>query len=292
MDFNEQCPESSPKMAGGGASTSSRQTIRHSQSTIEPNSQARLEGRAGYNLPERSTLQFMPNTHPNPSALKILFIGGTGKISTAVSQQVVAKGHELYLLNRGLQSKNPPGSHRLTADINQPKAAHAALRGLEFDVVVDWVAYTPEHIERDLALFQGRTRQFIFISSASVYQKPPTHHRDYGINPPLQSVLGLCARQNRLRRTPAAGLSRGTFSGDHCSSQLHLQPLFPRRRRRLWLLHAGRPLKKGQTHHRPWRRLVVVGDDSRRGFWARALSDCSETRRPSATHFTSPRTRC
>jgi nucleoside-diphosphate-sugar epimerase len=111
----------------------------------------------------------MPKTHPNPSALKILFIGGTGKISTAVSQQVVAKGHELYLLNRGLQSTNPPGSHRLTADINQPKAAHAALLGLEFDVVVDWVAY-------DLALFKGRTRQFIFISSASVYQKPPTHH--------------------------------------------------------------------------------------------------------------------
>jgi nucleoside-diphosphate-sugar epimerase len=118
----------------------------------------------------------MPKTHPNPSALKILFIGGTGKISTAVSQQVVAKGHELYLLNRGLQSTNPPGSHRLTADINQPKAAHAALLGLEFDVVVDWVAYKPEHIERDLALFKGRTRQFIFISSASVYQKPPTHH--------------------------------------------------------------------------------------------------------------------
>ncbi|MFZ1072169.1 MAG: SDR family oxidoreductase [Verrucomicrobiia bacterium] len=108
--------------------------------------------------------------------MKILFIGGTGKISTAVSQQVVAKGFELYLLNRGLQSKNPPGSHSLTADINQPKAARAALGDLQFDVVVDWIAFTPEHIERDLALFKDRTRQFIFISSASVYQKPPTHY--------------------------------------------------------------------------------------------------------------------
>jgi nucleoside-diphosphate-sugar epimerase len=118
----------------------------------------------------------MPKATLNAPALKILFIGGTGKISTAVSQQVLAKGHELYLLNRGLQSKNPPGSHSLTADVNQPKAARAALGDLQFDVIVDWVAYTPEHIERDLALFKGRTEQFIFISSASVYQKPPSHY--------------------------------------------------------------------------------------------------------------------
>jgi len=118
----------------------------------------------------------MPKTTPKASALKILFIGGTGKISTTVSQQVLAKGHELYLLNRGRQSKNPQGSHSLTADINQPKAARAVLGNLEFDAVVDWIAFTPEDIERDLALLQGRTRQFIFISSASVYQKPPTHY--------------------------------------------------------------------------------------------------------------------
>jgi nucleoside-diphosphate-sugar epimerase len=108
--------------------------------------------------------------------MKILFVGGTGKISTAVSPQVIEKGHELYLLNRGLQSKNPPGSRSLAADINQPKAARAALRDLQFDVVVDWIAFTPADIERDLALFKGRTKQFIFISSASIYQKPPTHY--------------------------------------------------------------------------------------------------------------------
>jgi len=118
----------------------------------------------------------MPKSIPNVSALKILFIGGTGKISTAVSQQVLAKGHELYLLNRGLQSKNPPVSHSLRADVNNLKAARAALRNLQFDVIVDWIAFTPEHIERDLALFKGRTQQFIFISSASVYQKPPSHY--------------------------------------------------------------------------------------------------------------------
>jgi nucleoside-diphosphate-sugar epimerase len=95
----------------------------------------------------------MPRTSPYGPVLKILFIDGTGKISTSVSQQVLAQGHELYLLNRGRQSKNPPGSRSLTADVNDLKAARAALRNLEFDVVVDWIGFTPEHVERDLALF-------------------------------------------------------------------------------------------------------------------------------------------
>ena len=108
--------------------------------------------------------------------MKILFIGGTGKISTTVSRQVLAKGFELYLLNRGLQQENPPGSRSLTADINNADEVGAALGNLKFDAVVDWIAFTPEHIERDLALFKGRTGQYIFISSASVYQKPPEHY--------------------------------------------------------------------------------------------------------------------
>jgi nucleoside-diphosphate-sugar epimerase len=108
--------------------------------------------------------------------MKTLFIGGTGKISTAVSQQAITKGFELYCLNRGLQEKNPPGSHSLTVDINKPDDVRAALGNLQFDAVVDWIAFTPEHIERDLALFKGRTRQFVFISSASVYQKPPARY--------------------------------------------------------------------------------------------------------------------
>lgn len=106
--------------------------------------------------------------------MKILFIGGTGKISSAVSRQVIELGHELYLLNRGRQAQNPPGSRSLKADVNQPKAARAALRDLQFDVVVDWIGFIPADVERDLALFKDRTRQFIFISSASIYQKPPT----------------------------------------------------------------------------------------------------------------------
>ncbi len=108
--------------------------------------------------------------------MRILFIGGTGFISTAVSRQAVAQGHELFLLNRGRRGANCPGSQALVADMARGEEARAALGGLRFDVIVDWIAYAPADIERDLALFRGLTRQFIFISSASAYQKPPAHY--------------------------------------------------------------------------------------------------------------------
>jgi nucleoside-diphosphate-sugar epimerase len=107
--------------------------------------------------------------------MKVLFIGGTGFISTAVSRLALAKGFDLYLLNRNRRKVDLPAIPCLQADIHQPKELHAALRGLHFDVVVDWIAYTPEDIERDLNLFRGQVKQFIFISSASAYQKPPAY---------------------------------------------------------------------------------------------------------------------
>jgi nucleoside-diphosphate-sugar epimerase len=108
--------------------------------------------------------------------MRVLFIGGTGFISTAVSRQAIAKGFELYLLNRGSRLAHLPGSHSLTADIHRLEDVRATLQDLEFDVVVDWIAYAPDDIERDLALFRGRVKQYIFISSASAYQKPPAHY--------------------------------------------------------------------------------------------------------------------
>jgi nucleoside-diphosphate-sugar epimerase len=108
--------------------------------------------------------------------MRVLFIGGSGFISTAVSRQAIAKGMELYLLNRGSRLPQLPGSHCLTADVHQLEDVRIALQDLEFDVVVDWIAYAPDDIERDLALFRGRVKQFVFISSASAYQKPPAHY--------------------------------------------------------------------------------------------------------------------
>jgi nucleoside-diphosphate-sugar epimerase len=108
--------------------------------------------------------------------MKVLFIGGTGIISTTVSRQAVAAGFDLYLINRGIRGTAPPGSHSLTADIDHPENLRAVLQGLQFEVVVNWIAYTPQDIERDLALFKGRVSQYIFVSSASAYQKPPANY--------------------------------------------------------------------------------------------------------------------
>lgn len=106
--------------------------------------------------------------------LKLLFIGGTGVISSACSALAVERGMDLYLLNRGQSSRPAPqGATALRGDIRDAASAREALGGHEFDVVVDWIAFTPEHIETDLALFEGRVGQYLFISSASAYQTPP-----------------------------------------------------------------------------------------------------------------------
>lgn len=109
--------------------------------------------------------------------MKLLFIGGTGLISEAVSRLVVSRGHELYLFNRGLRSDRvPEGAKVIAGDIRDAAAAAEALRGHEWDVVVDWIAYTPDHVRTDIELFRGRTKQYMFISSASAYQKPLQHY--------------------------------------------------------------------------------------------------------------------
>jgi len=109
------------------------------------------------------------------TALKVLFIGGTGVISAAAAERAVAVGHRLTILNRGSKTLRPApeGAEVLKADIRDPAAAHAALGNRSFDVVVDFVAFTADHAAADIELFTGRTRQYIFISSASAYQKPP-----------------------------------------------------------------------------------------------------------------------
>lgn len=106
--------------------------------------------------------------------MKVLFIGGTGVISSACSQLAVERGIELYLLNRGKSIRTiPKSAHILRGDIRDKASSKALLGGRTFDVVVNWIAFNPEHIETDLELFKGRTGQYIFIGSASTYQTPP-----------------------------------------------------------------------------------------------------------------------
>lgn len=107
--------------------------------------------------------------------MKVLFIGGTGIISSACSELAVLRGIELYHLNRGKSSaiRKIEGVKTIHADIRNPDEVRQALKGHQFNAVVDWIAFTPEHIANDITLFSGITNQFIFISSASAYQTPP-----------------------------------------------------------------------------------------------------------------------
>ncbi|MDA0196914.1 MAG: SDR family oxidoreductase [Bacteroidetes bacterium] len=107
--------------------------------------------------------------------MKVLFIGGTGNISTPVSKLSISKGIDLYLLTRGTVPVTIEGAKVIKTDINNPQQVQDGLKGHEWDVVVNWIAFTPEEIQRDIDLFKGKTKQYIFISSASVYQKPPLH---------------------------------------------------------------------------------------------------------------------
>ena len=107
--------------------------------------------------------------------MKVLFVGGTGLISSACTSLAVERGVELFLLNRGRDPERAHGATALVADLRDEAATERVLAGQRFDVVVDWIAYTPDDVERDLRLFGGRTDQFVFISSASAYQKPLGH---------------------------------------------------------------------------------------------------------------------
>src|SRR4051794_26866736 len=107
--------------------------------------------------------------------MRVLFIGGSGIISSACSRLAVERGIDLTVLNRGASHIRPlpDGATVVRADIRDAAAVRAALGDRTFDAVVDWVAYTPEHVRADVELFRGRTGQYVFISSASAYQTPP-----------------------------------------------------------------------------------------------------------------------
>jgi nucleoside-diphosphate-sugar epimerase len=111
--------------------------------------------------------------------MKLLIIGGTGLISSACSELAIQRGHELFLVNRSASTKfpAPKGATVLQADVYVESTDLAALlAGHRFDAVVDFLSYTPKDISRNISLFRGRTDQFVFISSASAYQKPPKHY--------------------------------------------------------------------------------------------------------------------
>ncbi|WP_219834604.1 SDR family oxidoreductase [Paenibacillus sp. R14(2021)] len=110
--------------------------------------------------------------------MKALFIGGTGIISSAITKQLSESGCELYVLNRGRRNESLPANVKvIQADINDEAHVAALIEDLSFDVVADFIAFQPAQLERDYRLFAGKTKQFMFISSASAYQKPLSDYR-------------------------------------------------------------------------------------------------------------------
>ena len=104
--------------------------------------------------------------------MKVLFIGGTGIISSAVSRLAVERGIELYHFNRGKSHRKIDGVKNISGDIRNMEETKQLLKDYFFDVVVNWITFTPEHVQADVEIFAGKTNQYIFISSASAYQKP------------------------------------------------------------------------------------------------------------------------
>ena len=111
--------------------------------------------------------------------MKALFIGGTGTISMAITKQLAENPDwELYLLNRGTRAQELPGGVKtITADINNEQQVAEAIKDIHFDCVCDFIAFVPGQLERDYRLFAGKTKQFMFISSASAYQKPLSDYK-------------------------------------------------------------------------------------------------------------------
>lgn len=145
--------------------------------------------------------------------MKALFIGGTGTISTAISTKLLEDGHELWLINRGNRNAVlPPGAHVIQADIGDEEDVSRRLEGQTFDVVADFIAFTPQHLERDYRLFRGRTKQFMYISSASAYQKPLS---DYRIN------------EGTPLANPYWEYSRNKIAGEELLMRLYREERFP-----------------------------------------------------------------
>ena len=143
--------------------------------------------------------------------MKILFLGGSGVISRAATQLTVAGRHELWLLNRG-KRRPIEGTRSLVADLADVDGVRAALRGHTWDVVVQWIGYGPADVKRDIELLRGATRQYVFISSASVYQKPLGHY---------------LVTESTPRANPHWDYSRQKIAAEHELEATHETTAFP-----------------------------------------------------------------
>ena len=137
------------------------------------------------------------------SAQKVLFIGGTGRISWWCVEAAVAKGFEVHVLNRGETGIRPlsPDVTVLKGNVRDRASVAAAIEGMDFDCVVNFVAYDADDVQADLDLFRGRTGQYVFISSASAYQTPPARHSGHRVDAAGRTRSGPIRRTRSPART-------------------------------------------------------------------------------------------
>jgi nucleoside-diphosphate-sugar epimerase len=109
-------------------------------------------------------------------ALNVLFIGGTGQISRPCVELAVKAGHKVTVFNRGLRGETLPKKVKLITGDMKDAAAYGRLGRTKWDVVAQFMVFTPEQMQLDIDTFAGTTGQYIFISSASVYEKPASHY--------------------------------------------------------------------------------------------------------------------
>lgn len=190
-------------------------------------------------------------------ALTVLFIGGSGVISTACAERAVASGMDLHVLTRG-RSDRPTvaGARQLHADRSDQEATRRALGDLEPDVVVNFVAFTPEQVQADIELFSGRTGQYVFISSASAYQTPPAR---------------IPVTESTPLRNPFWAYSRQKIAGEDLLVRAYREDGFPMTvvRPSHTYDHTKTPLPGGWTvveRMRQGREVVVHGDGT--SLWA------------------------
>lgn len=148
------------------------------------------------------------------STLRVLFLGGTGTISSGVAPLAVASDIDLTLVTRGQAAHHslPEGARHIQADARDPHALRSALGNAEWDVVVDWLAFTPDHVREDMETFTGRTGQYVFISSASAYQKPPRR---------------LPIIESTPLRNPFSGYARGKIACEDLLTRAYREHGFP-----------------------------------------------------------------
>ncbi len=197
--------------------------------------------------------------------MRYLFIGGTGLISSAVSPLVVERGHHLTLVNRGtsLKGTGPETAHHITVDIHDVPKLRAALAedvqaNGRYDAVVQWIAFSPDHVSTDIETFRDLTEQYVFISSASAYETPPSHY---------------IVREDTTRLfNPYWGYSRDKAEGERRLLEAHADFGFPATivRPSHTYGYADIPTAVGSWVH-PWtasdrllkgQRMIVHGDGS------------------------------